>query len=544
MKINLRRHYIIFVVVTAVISFLAFAGALKAKEFPKERLVPEIIFLNASPDDNTQKYESVNLIVKSWEKLGFKIKMEVLGFAPLREKIGSHKGFNAWTWDAMPRPERFDPEYFLNYFYYSKADTNFGDYKNPEVDRLIELQRRETDIKKRREAVFKIQELVAEDNPLMVLFHLKTNQFINNKRFSNVRPGSGGMINPWSINQLQPLTGDGMLRIAFYKDIYTLNPFKGIQDEKECPLPMIYDSLLQLDDGGGVVPRMATGFKQVDPTTYDVTIRKGMKWHDGKPVTAEDVKFSYEYQTKWEIVSITNYLKNIQDIQILDPYRLRFKLKSPFAPTVYFVFVLPKVLPKHIWEDILKKENLGRPDDYLNLNPIGSGPYKLVYWRRGEEFKLVRNEDYYEPPKIAGLIQHNYAHQEGVFMALEKGEADLNYFPFMPDLVLQAKKLSHLTDISLPTIRIDYIGFDCKQEPFKRPEVRRALGHSIPWGEIEQLVLGGLADRGRGVIAPANKVWHNPKQKVYEYDMDKARKMLKEAGFEWGDNGRIYFPEK
>ena len=544
MKMNLRKNYIIFVVVAAVIPFLALAEALKAKELPKERLVPEIIFLNASPAYDIMKYEAGNLIAKNWEKLGFKVEMQALVHAVLRDKIGSHKGFHAWTLGNQSRPERIDPEFWLYYYFHSKSTENFGDYSNPEIDRLIELQRVESDLEKRREAVFKIQELAAEDVPQIFLFHISTSQFMNNKRFSNFRPTVQGMVNPWSMQQLKPLTGDGILRIALHTDIYTLNPLKGAQWEKECPLPMIYDSLFRLDDEAKVVPCIATSWKQVDPTTYDVTIRQGMKWHDGKPLTAEDVKFSYEYQTKWEVMTVTHYLKNFSEIQVLDPYRVRFKLKKPFAPTVTVVFTLPRVLPKHIWEDILKKENLERPHDYLNLNPIGSGPYKFVYWRRGEEFKLVRNEGYYDPPKIAGLIQRAYAHHSACYLALEKAEADVNSYAFLPDLTGQAQKMSHLTDVSVPQIRVDSLGFDCKTEPFKRREVRRALAHTVPWDEIEKLVLRGTGVKGRSAIAPSNKFWFNPNQKFYEYDMEKARKMLKDAGFEWGDNGRIYFPEK
>ena len=157
MKMNLRKNYIIFVVVAAVIPFLALADALKAKELPKERLVPEIIFFNASPAYDIMKYEAGNLIAKNWEKLGFKVNMQALVHATLRSKIDSRTGFHAWELGNQSRPERIDPEFWLDYYYHSKSETNFGNYSNPEIDRLIELQRVQTDINKRREIVFKIQ---------------------------------------------------------------------------------------------------------------------------------------------------------------------------------------------------------------------------------------------------------------------------------------------------------------------------------------------------------------------------------------------------
>jgi peptide/nickel transport system substrate-binding protein len=538
------KFYIILGFLGGIILSLAFAGVVKAKDLPKERLVPDIIFLNASPKYDIMKYEAGNLIAENWEKLGFKVEMKALVYRALREKVGSHKGFNAWTIGNSSRSERVDPEFWLNYYFHSKGTANFGDYSNPEIDRLIELQREETDVNKRREIVFKIQEMTAEDVPQIFLFHITTSQFINNKRFSNFHPVLVGMVNPWSMHQLKSVAGDNILKIAHYNDIYTLNPLKGVQWEKECPLPMIYDSLFMLNDEPKAVPCMATGYEQVNPTTYDVTIRKEMRWHDGKPVTAEDVKFSYEYYQKWEVTGISNYLKKFSEIQVLNPYKVRFKLDRPFAPTVTIMFTLPRIIPKHIWNNILETENLERPHDYPNPHPIGSGPYKFVHWRRGEEFKLVRNEDYYNPPRINGFIFHNYEHQDGVMLALEKGEADVNFYALLPNLALTAKKMRHLTDISVPQIRVDSLGFDTKTEPFKRVEVRRALAHTVPWDKIVKLVLRDMGLNGRGVISPSNKFWFNPNTKFYEYDMKKARKMLKDAGFEWGDNGRIYFPEK
>jgi len=142
-------------------------------------------------------------------------------------------------------------------------------------------------------------------------------------------------------------------------------------------------------------------------------------------------------------------------------------LKKPFSPTPTIMFTVPRVFPKHIWENIMERENIKSPHEYPNLKPIGSGPFKLVYWRRGEEFKCVRNEDYFNPPKINGFIYHNYSHQDGVLLALEKGEADVNLRELLTDLALQAKKMSHLTDVSLPQLRVDILGYHCQTGPFK-----------------------------------------------------------------------------
>ena len=108
----------------------------------------------------------------------------------------------------------------------------------------------------------------------------------------------------------------------------------------------------------------------------------------------------------------------------------------------------------------------------------------------------------------------------------------------------EAKKMKHLTDASVPTVRLDHLGFNCQNLPFKRIELRQALAHTIDYDKIIQTVLMGKGAAGRGVIAPSNKFWFNPNQKFCEFSMEKAKKILTDAGYEWGSDGRLYYPPK
>lgn len=533
----------IFCFIFVLICCLSLA-VVNAKDLPKERMVPEITFINYSPAEDPKKFEAANLITENWEQLGIKVNMVTLGYTPLYERIQNKTDWDAFVVGWAARGERIDPDVLLSLLFKTGEITNFMRYSNPEVDKLLEMQRREVDINKRKEMIFKIQEIVAEQVPVITLFHLYTNQFYNNQRFTNCIPTVEGLVNVWSLRQMKPVSGDGILRIAHISDIDTLNPMAAKNWEKENPIPMIYDRLAVIDNTGKLAPSVAQSWKAVDNKTYDVTIRKGMKFHDGKPLTAEDVKFSYDFQKEWEVEYVTKNLKKIKEVQVLDPYRVRFKLEEPFANFVTTAFYLTSILPKHIWQDVLKRENVKRPHDWPNLNPIGSGPFKLVYWRRGEEFKLIRNDDYFDPPKIAGYITRCYAHQDAVLLALDKGEGDLNFISYTPPLAEEAKKIKHLTEASVPSIRVDHIGFNCQNLPFKRMELRQALAHTIDYDKIVQTVLMSKGMPGRGIIAPSNKFWFDPKQKFYEFNMEKAKKILRDAGYEWGPDGRLYYPGK
>jgi peptide/nickel transport system substrate-binding protein len=515
-----------------------------ARELSKERLVPEITFINASPAYDPKKYEAANLATKNWEQLGIKVNMVTLDLAPLYDRVQKKTDWDAFVYGMGARGERIDPDTFLSALFKSGEITNLMRYSNPEVDKLLEMQRRQVDINKRKEVVFKIQDIVATEVPALFFFHLSTNQFYNNQRFTNCIPTVEGLINVWSMKQMKPSSGDGFLRIAHIADIDTINPMAAKHWEKENPIPMIYDRLAILDNTGKPVPSVAESWRVVDDKTYDVTIRKGIKFHDGKPLTAEDVKFSYDFQKEWDVLLVSSYLKKIKEVQVIDSNKVRFRLEEPYSPFVTIIFNLTCILPKHIWQDVMKRENVKRPHDWANPNPIGSGAFKLVYWRRGEEFKLTRNDDYFDPPKMLGYIQKNYAHHDAVFLALEKGEADINYTAFLPSLAAEAKKIKHLTDASVPTIRLDFLGFNCQNSPFIRMELRQALAHTIDYDKIVQTVLMGQGISGRGVIAPSNKFWFNSNQRFYEFNMEKAKKILKDAGYEWGSDGRLYFPPK
>jgi peptide/nickel transport system substrate-binding protein len=543
-KMEKKGLLVVFALLLCFVVILGSPGAGKAADPPKDRLVPEITVINCSPAFDPRRYESENLVVQNCEKLGIKTKMVALEFTPAWDRITQETdwdiGYSSWR----PRAERVDPHTLLYMLYKTGELTNWARYSNPEIDRLLEMQLKEMNVDKRREIVFKIQEIVAQEVPYISLYHSNHLTFYNNQRFTNVKPTVEGLVNVWSLRQMKPLSADEMIKIGNNMDIDTINPMAAVNVEKECLVPMIYDRLAVYDTTGEPVPSVAESWKAIDNTTCDVVIRRGMKFHDGKPLTAEDVKFSFDFQKKWKVVQVTQHLGKIKEVQVLEPYKVRFRLEEPYAPLVNVVFYLTSILPKHIWEDVVKRENLAQPQNWANPNCIGSGPFKFVYWRKGEEFKLVRNDQYYDPAKSAGILFKIYAHSDALFLGLRNGEVDVNYNPLLPGLVEQAKNVKHLSEVPGSSITVHQIGFNCQRLPFKRMELRQAVAHAVDYDTIVHTILMDQGIAGKGMIAPANKFWHNPNQRVYEFDMGKAKKLLMDAGYEWGSDGRLYYPAK
>jgi peptide/nickel transport system substrate-binding protein len=269
-----------------------------------------------------------------------------------------------------------------------------------------------------------------------------------------------------------------------------------------------------------------------------------MKFHDGKPLTAEDVKFTYELFRREKASRLNLFTTMITDIQKTDDRTLRFTLGQPYAPFRTLSLSMLPLLPKHIWEGLPQKAGLSSIGDWPNIPPIGSGPFKFDYWRRGEELKLSRNSEHFNAPHIEGIINIPYADGQGAVLGVEKGESDLISWNVGPINAKRLAQFKHLKVVAVRTNAALGIDYNNTREPFKDVRVRQALAYAVPKSKIIREIYDGQADIGQAVIAPVNKFWHNPNVKKFDLDMKLARQLLQEAGYEWDSQGRIYRPAR
>ena len=304
---------------------------------------------------------------------------------------------------------------------------------------------------------------------------------------------------------------------------------------------MIYDSLFQVDPSGKPVPWAAETYKQVDNTTIDVTIRSGMKWHDGEPLTANDVKFSFDYQKKWKAPFFVSSLAKVASVDVTGPLSLRFKLTEPYAPLFANLLSALMLIPEHIWKDIPEKVDVDDPLNYPNLTPVGSGPFKFDYWDRGKEMKVTAVPDHPFAPKCEGIIRIVYGSHDAMAAAIEKGECDRTRYILKPDLMEQVNKVEGCVGKGYPSHGFYDLSYNLMKPPFDNAAIRAAMQYIIPRDLIRDVVLGGHAHSGGSVIAPVNAFWHNPDVKAPSQDLDKAKKILADAGFTW-ESGKLHYP--
>lgn len=279
-----------------------------------------------------------------------------------------------------------------------------------------------------------------------------------------------------------------------------------------------------------------------DGLTITFHLKKGVKWTDGVEFTADDVMFGYK--TIVDEKTPTPYsedFKQIKKAEVLDKYTLKVIYEKPFAPALT-TWGNVVVLPKHLLEgkDITKSE-LGR-------NPIGMGPFKFVKWTTGQEVELESNHDYFEGrPYIDRYVYRVIPDPATMFLELQAGGIDL--MGLTPIQYTKQTTTSYFAEnfkkYRYPAPVYTYMGFNqclrwdkklakcLERHPwFSDKRVRQAMAYAIDKKEIVDGVLLGLGNPATGPYVP-NTWAYNPNVKKYEYDPEKAKGLLAEAG--WRD---------
>ncbi|MBW1697806.1 MAG: ABC transporter substrate-binding protein [Deltaproteobacteria bacterium] len=269
-----------------------------------------------------------------------------------------------------------------------------------------------------------------------------------------------------------------------------------------------------------------------------------MLFHDGHPVTAEDIKFTFDYHAKWKAPFFAASLKNVESVAVTGKYSVRIKLFKPFAPFLSNVLAAIFIIPKHIWKDIPEKVDVDDPLNYPNEKPVGSGPFKFEYWDRGRELKLSAFKEHFNPPKCAGNLMIVYGSHDAMAVAIEKGECDRTRYILKPSLMEDLNKVKGCVGKSYPSHGFYDLSYHTRRPPMNDPAFRKAIAHVLPKELIKDAVLSGHATLGGSVIAPVNKFWHNASVKPFPTDIRIAKKILAQAGYTWDKRGKLHYPKK
>jgi peptide/nickel transport system substrate-binding protein len=341
--------------------------------------------------------------------------------------------------------------------------------------------------------------------------------------------------------------------IGFLGDATSLNPVIATDGQSYIAEWPIYDSLVELDEKLGVKPLLAESWEvSRDGLTYTFKLKKGVKWHDGKPFTARDVAFTFYSVLDPKVTTphrgyfdalvgfpdLTNKdnPKKPEElaqkpIEVLDDHTIRFRLRYPYGAFLA-VLVNPRagIVPEHI----LKGQDLNTAE--FNRKPIGTGPFKFVEWKRGERIVLEANPDYHAGrPALDRLIYRVIPDAVVLLQELRAGGVDFIERPPLTE-VSRLKQTTGLKVITADNTLYTYFGFRQDLAPFDDINVRRALYHAIDIPAIVREVLQGYGVVATGQFAPSSWAF-DPSVKPYPYDPNRAKALLAESGWRPGPDG-------
>ncbi|MCP5367156.1 MAG: twin-arginine translocation signal domain-containing protein [Hyphomicrobiales bacterium] len=539
-----RRNFLKTSTALAGAAAVGLPGASRAANAGAKVETPSLITSTAKFDP--VRPETARLIAQAAKQIGFDIDANPIDYNQGIQKVIMQHDYDMFLVRLTGSSVRIDPNVFIhdvhNSSNYKKGGYNWTGYKNAKVDELSAAQQSEMDVEKRRELVYQAQVLIDEDQANHVVVNPEMTNAYRSDRIDNLVPQMGeGIGSFWTDIAMTPKGGDGYVRTGATVALKNLNPV-AVKDANEFKeLRMIYDRLFRIGPDGKPAPWAAKSFTLVDNTTIDIVIRDGMKWHDGKPVTAEDVKFSFDYQKQWKAPFFAKSLEKIASIDVTGANSLRFKLTDPFAPLLSNLFGALFLIPKHIWQDIPAKVDVDDPLNFANEKPVGSGPFKFDYWDRGKEFKVSANKDHFNPPKCAGIIRIVYGSHDAMAAAIEKGECDRTRYILKPSLMDDLNKIEGVVGKGYPSHGFYCLSYNLMKPPFDNAVIRKAMKYVIPKDLIRDVVLGGHAGAGGSVIGPANAFWHNAAVKAPSQDIAMAKKILSDAGFTW-KGGKLHYP--
>ena len=318
-------------------------------------------------------------------------------------------------------------------------------------------------------------------------------------------------------------------------DAITLIPFLADDAPSSGICSLIFNGLTKVDKDLKIVGDLAKDWKvSEDKLTITFYLRQGVKWHDGKELTAEDVKFTYEtiLNPKNACPYIASY-QDIQDIKIIDRYTIQFRYKKPYAPALSKLGI--GIIPKHILEGKNIRES------HFKREPIGSGPYKLTAWKTDEYIILDSFKEYFEhPPYIGRYVMRVIPDETVQFLELITGGIDyMGLTPYQYRYRTDTKKFKQrFNRYKYLAHSYTYIGYNLDDPLFKDKKVRQALSYAINKKDIIDGVLMGLGQECTGPFLKGS-LYYNENVKRYPYNPEKARRLLKEAGWVDVDNDGI-----
>lgn len=301
----------------------------------------------------------------------------------------------------------------------------------------------------------------------------------------------------------------------------------------------LFTPLVQYDSDFEPQPHLAESW-ELDERGVTMRLRDDVFWHDGQPVTAEDVVFTFDLAKSPESASLlaSAYLTMVSSATAVDPRTVRFEFVAPHSQPMDGFWWAP--VPRHLLEGVAPAQLAQHP---FNRQPVGSGPFRFVSWDAGQQVVIEANDEF--PAALGGrplldrIVFRIVPESTTRLTELLTGAIDVNH-TVLPDEAQQVEQQRGVTLNHYPGREFLYVGWNNEREPFSDVRVRRALGHAIDRDALIEALMFGYAEPADGPILPFSPL--DPGLEPLAFDPDAARRLLAEAGFTPGPDGILRGP--
>lgn len=313
-----------------------------------------------------------------------------------------------------------------------------------------------------------------------------------------------------------------------------LDPRVGIDAQSERIDNLIFDDLLSRGNDLNVAPGLAERWDVPDPVTFIFHIHPGAKFHDGRPLTSKDVKWTFDSLLQGKIHSVKAAVyKYVDHIEAPDDTTVVFHMKEADATLLW-----------NLSDGAMGIVPYGSGDE-ITLHPIGSGPFKFVSAETDREVVLERNDEYWgDKAKVARVRFAVVPDETTEALELRKGSGDITINSFLtPDTIFTLEREPNLTVMKGPGTRLAYLGFNLRDPILKDVRVRQAIAYALDRRPMIEYLWRGQAEPANSVL-PTQSWAYNPDVRVYEHDPERAKQLLDDAGYQPVNGVRFHIAMK
>jgi peptide/nickel transport system substrate-binding protein len=337
------------------------------------------------------------------------------------------------------------------------------------------------------------------------------------------------------------------VRISQGSDLISLDPYYKLESPSFTIQRNIFDPLVDYDANIKMTPCLAESWRLKDPTHWEFTLRRGVKFHEGQPFTAADAAYSIRRAQAWPLSRVKSEIPTIAHATAVDDFTLLIETNIPDA-------ILPLrlsailILNQATSEAAIEQSG----DEWLATHANGTGPYRVTHWRKDEVCLLEASPNYWgKPPEVRHLAFIPTNNDATRMASLARGEYDV-MVNVPPRYEREAARAAGYRIVKRPSLRLIYLGLDCGREaspgapgsppnPLRDPRVRRAMAAAIDNRLIVEKIMGGNATPA-GQLFPEGVTGYDPALALGRPNRELARELLAEAGYPRGFSVRLDGP--